>query len=322
TTVKLPAIKTAASVEIANLNHETGQFDVIVSNITITNGLKKVQVPVWSSVGGQDDVKWYEASLQSNGTYLVTVQAKNHKNSSGTYHAHVYLTDTLNNRSFVAATTTNLDYVSSGSAATGNYAVLNKVIYLDAGHGGADPGAVYFGHSEKTLNMKIQELVKSKLEKAGYSVLYTRTDDTFVGLLDRSIKVNATNADLFISIHFNASPNASTNGIETYYYQYYSEYPSRINAELHNNEERVARSASLANAIQSNLVQQTGAANRGVLRNTFAVLRETATPAVLLELGYMSNAAESAKITSAAYQEKLATGIVNGILAYYKQYGN
>ncbi|MBM7269615.1 GBS Bsp-like repeat-containing protein [Streptococcus suis] len=110
TTVKLPAIKTAASVEIANLNHERGQFDVIVSNITIANGLKKVQVPVWSGIGGQDDIQWYEASLQSDGTYLVTVRASQHKHSAGNYHAHVYLTDTINQRTFVGGTSIELNY--------------------------------------------------------------------------------------------------------------------------------------------------------------------------------------------------------------------
>ncbi|HFU4123456.1 TPA: GBS Bsp-like repeat-containing protein [Streptococcus suis] len=110
TTVKLPAIKTAASVEIANLNHERGQFDVIVSNITIANGLKKVQVPVWSGIGGQDDIQWHEASLQSDGTYLVTVRASQHKHSAGNYHAHVYLTDTINQRTFVGATSIELNY--------------------------------------------------------------------------------------------------------------------------------------------------------------------------------------------------------------------
>ncbi|NQG96932.1 hypothetical protein HO675_02285 [Streptococcus suis] len=109
-TVKLPVVKTAASVEITNLDHERGQFDVIVSNITIANGLKKVQVPVWSGIGGQDDIKWYEASLQSDGTYLVTVRASQHKHSAGNYHAHVYLTDTINQRTFVGATSIELNY--------------------------------------------------------------------------------------------------------------------------------------------------------------------------------------------------------------------
>ncbi|MBO4107317.1 GBS Bsp-like repeat-containing protein [Streptococcus suis] len=109
-TVKLPVVKTTASVEITNLDHERGQFDVIVSNITIANGLKKVQVPVWSGIGGQDDIQWYEASLQSNGTYLVTVRANQHKHSAGNYHAHVYLTDTINQRTFVGATSIELNY--------------------------------------------------------------------------------------------------------------------------------------------------------------------------------------------------------------------
>lgn len=76
----------------------------------------------------------------------------------------------------------------------------------------------------------------------------------------------------------------------------------------------------LANAIQAATVSNTGAKNNGVLRNTFAVLRETTAPAVLLELGYMSNPTEFQRINSSAYQEKLAQGIVSGILSYYKTY--
>ncbi|MGT2932495.1 N-acetylmuramoyl-L-alanine amidase [Streptococcus catagoni] len=206
------------------------------------------------------------------------------------------------------------------SASQGNYGVVNRVIYLDAGHGGYDSGASYFNQDEKVLNLQMQNLVKAKLETAGYTVLTTRTSDTYVDLIPRSEKANQSLSDLFISLHFNAAPNDSANGIETYYYQYYEEYPSAINQDYHNDAERLARSSYLAEAIQAATVLNTKAKNNGVLRNTFAVLRETTAPAVLLELGYMSNQAEFQKINTAAYQEKLAQGIVSGILSYYKAY--
>ncbi|KHD45428.1 N-acetylmuramoyl-L-alanine amidase [Streptococcus hongkongensis] len=206
------------------------------------------------------------------------------------------------------------------SASQGNYSVINKVIYLDAGHGGYDPGASYFNQNEKTLNLQMQSLVKSKLEAAGYKVVTTRTEDTFVDLLPRSEKANQSLADIFVSIHFNASPSSAANGIETYYYEYYEDYPSRINDSYHNDPECLSRSSDLANAIQIATVLKTGAKNNGVLRNTFAVLRETTAPAVLLELGYMSNQTEFQRINASAYQEKLAQGVVSGILSYYKTY--
>lgn len=206
------------------------------------------------------------------------------------------------------------------SASQGNYDIVNKVIYLDAGHGGYDPGAVYFGTSEKTLNLQMQTLVKSKLEAQGYTVVTTRTDDTFTDLLPRSEKANNSLSDLFVSLHFNASTSSQASGIETYYYEYYEEYPSRINEIFHNDPERLSRSSVLAEAIQAATTAKTGAKNNGVLRNTFAVLRETTAPAVLVELGYMSNASEFQNISNVNYQEKLAQGIVSGILSYYQTY--
>lgn len=191
------------------------------------------------------------------------------------------------------------------SASQGNYAIINKVVYLDAGHGGYDPGASYFNQTEKTLNLAMQNLVKTKLEAAGYKVVLTRADDSYMDLLPRSEKANNSLSDLFVSMHFNASTSSTANGIETYYYEYYPEYPSKINENFHNDAERLTRSSMLANAIQAATVSNTGAKNNGVLRNTFAVLRETTAPAVLLELGYMSNPTEFQRINSGAYQEKL-----------------
>ena len=98
-------------------------------------------------------------------------------------------------------------------------------------------------------------------------------------------RVVASESDLFVSIHINASGSSSAQGIETYYYQPYAEYPSRINATYHANPTRLSMSDTLANAIQSSLINATGAQNQGVKRQTFGVLRETTSPAVLLEPG-------------------------------------
>ncbi|MGV3051513.1 N-acetylmuramoyl-L-alanine amidase, partial [Streptococcus hyovaginalis] len=220
------------------------------------------------------------------------------------------------------ASTTSRSASTAKSASQGNYDVFNRIVYLDAGHGGTDPGAVYFGTHEKALNLEIQKRVKSKLEAQGFRVELTRSSDTGLDLLPRSEKANKTSSDIFVSIHFNAASTPSVNGIETYYYQSYAEYPARVNAQYHNNAQRLNLSASLASSIQSKLIANTGARNAGVKRQTFAVLRETTAPAVLLELGYMSNNAEFAKISSAAYQEKLATGIVQGIADYYKKHAS
>ena len=138
--------------------------------------------------------------------------------------------------------------------------------------------------------MAIQSRVKAKLEAEGYQVVTTRTSDTYVDLTDRSRAANASESDIFVSIHINASGSSAAQGIETYYYQPYAEYPSRINAAYH-----------------------------GVKRQTFAVLRETTAPAVLLELGFLSNPQEAARLNTSAYQETLANAIVAGIKSYYEK---
>ena len=192
-------------------------------------------------------------------------------------------------------------------------------MFLDPGHGGWESGASYSSVMEKNINLAVSNKVKANLEALGFTVIMSRTTDTYVGLLERSEEANASGADIFVSIHHNAMPsNATVTGIETYYYQYDSDYPPVINEEMHNDPTRILESAQLASAIQNSLVVNTGAIDRGVRRNTFAVLRETAIPAVLLELGYMSSPTELAKLTTTAYQTTLAKAITAGIVAYFE----
>ncbi|MDO4814037.1 MAG: N-acetylmuramoyl-L-alanine amidase [Gemella sp.] len=207
----------------------------------------------------------------------------------------------------------------SNSGVRNNYGKYSKVIYLDAGHGAADSGAAYFGQKEKDLNLSIYKKLTTQLQKEGYTIKGTRNSDTFTKLQDISAKANQTDADLFVSIHFNASSSSAAKGIETYWYQDYKEYPTKINQDNHLNPDRLRRSEILANGIHSNLIKNTGAVDRGVRRDTYSVLRETAIPAVLLELGYMSNRDEATKIGQSSYQDKLVDGIVKGINNYYQK---
>ena len=196
---------------------------------------------------------------------------------------------------------------------------LNHTVFLDPGHGGWEAGATYSNVMEKTINLAVSNKVKANLEALGFTVIMSRTTDTYVGLLERSKEANASGADIFVSIHHNAMPaNATVMGIETYYYEYDSDYPPIINEDMHNDPTRILESADLASAIQGSLVENTGAIDRGVRRNTFAVLRETAIPAVLLELGYMSSPTELAKLTTSSYQTTLAKAITVGIVAYFE----
>ena len=206
---------------------------------------------------------------------------------------------------------------TEGGFVKGQY---SKTIFLDPGHGGRDSGAFYYNVAEKDLNMQIYRKLRTKLEELGYKVLTSRDSDIDVDFItERSRMVNKTNSDIFISIHFNATGNAysKASGIQTYSYSDEPDYPSKINQYWHNHPDRISESKRLAAAIHSSLLAETGAKDAGQLERSFAVLRETAKPAVLLELGYMDNFTESQQIRDSRYQDKLVAGIVKGIQKYY-----
>ena len=194
-----------------------------------------------------------------------------------------------------------------------------RSIFLDPGHGGSDSGAVSGGVREKDLTLSVYNKVSSKLATLGYTVLTSRNVDKDVDLVDRADQANKANADMLLSIHFNAGGRGIARGIETYYYQATADRVPKINKENHNNPERLERSRKLANKVQQNLLYQTGANDRGVKRASFTVLRETSIPSILVELGFIDNPEERNKIKTNEYQERLANGIVDGIVEYYKQ---
>ena len=206
---------------------------------------------------------------------------------------------------------------TEGGFVKGQY---SKTIFLDPGHGGRDSGAFYYNVAEKDLNMQIYRKLRTKLEELGYKVLTSRDSDIDVDFVtERSRMVNKTNSDIFISIHFNATGNtySKASGIQTYSYSDEPDYPSKINKYWHNHPDRMSESKRLAAAIHSSLLAETGAKDAGLLESSYAVLRETAKPAVLLELGYMDNFSENQQIRDSRYQDKLVAGIVKGIQKYY-----
>ena len=206
---------------------------------------------------------------------------------------------------------------TEGGFTKGQY---SNTIFLDPGHGGRDSGAFYYNVAEKDLNMQIYRKLRTKLEELGYKVLTSRDSDIDVDFVtERSRMVNKTNSDIFISIHFNATGSAysKASGIQTYSYSDEPDYPSKINKYWHNHPDRMSESKRLAAAIHSSLLAETGAKDAGLLESSYAVLRETAKPAVLLELGYMDNFSENQQIRDSHYQDKLVAGIVKGIQKYY-----
>lgn len=177
-----------------------------------------------------------------------------------------------------------------------------KTVVLDAGHGGSDTGALYEGICEKDVNLAVAKKVEAILRSYGYRVVMTRTEDVYVNLYTRADIANEADADIFVSIHSNAAENNTDfTGIYTYYHP-----TSR-------------RGARLAQAVQTPLCALTGAIDRGVENADFVVLRETEMCAVLVEMGFMTNSGELQRLITPSYQDKLAAGIVEGIVTYLNE---
>lgn len=311
TTTNLPQSSAKGTISAELVDATKGTFSVSVSNIVGAEPIKDVEVAVWSEKNNQDDLKSYSANRKSDGTYHVEVAKGLHRNDTGTYHIEVYYRY-ANTRDLIGSTTVDVPSTRS------------YTVYIDPGHGGVDSGASYGGVYEKNLALSVANKLKENLIQLGYQVLMTRTADYNVDFkTERSKMANQSNADLFISIHFNATGLASSNatGIETYWYQYDPEYQPKINAAMHNDSTRLAESEILANQVQASLISGTGAVNRGVRRETFAVLRETAIPAILVELGFMDNPSDLQKIKEDSYQTKLANALAQGIDNWYGPVG-
>ena len=126
--------KPVGTISVVNNNKDTGTFDVIISDVYSSKGVRTVQVPIWSEKDGQDDIRWYEATRQANGTYTVNVQATNHKNSTGLYNIHLYYILNDGSQVGVGGTTTTVEfrnaktktqtYITNVNSEAGSYTVV------------------------------------------------------------------------------------------------------------------------------------------------------------------------------------------------------
>lgn len=174
-----------------------------------------------------------------------------------------------------------------------------KSVVIDAGHGGTDCGAIRNGINEKDITLDVSKRVESMLKKQGYHVTMTRTNDIFVSLEDRVNISESASPDIFVSIHVNSSTKPEITGIETHYYHQES---MSLAQTVH---------ASLASTIKSN--------NRGLFKSKFYVINHTTSPAILIEIGFISNDAERAQLVSEKRKADTAKSIVEGINNYFKQ---
>ena len=204
-----------------------------------------------------------------------------------------------------------------------------STIVLDPGHGGKDTGnrvgSRFFGYSEKTYTLALAKELRDQLKKAGFNVLLTRTNDTFVELTGRPDLANRRNADLFVSLHFNAteSGKAEVSGSETYCITPVGAASSNAEGVGANYGATPAnavekKSLLLAYAVQKSLVKNLAAEDRSVRRARFAVLRDCKMPAILVESGYMTHPVEGKKIFDAGYRKQIAAAVVKGVLNYQK----
>ena len=221
-----------------------------------------------------------------------------------------------------------------------------RAVVLDPGHGGRDPGAIGPGGvREKEVVLDVAQRLKARLEAEGIRVLMTRSEDRFVPLSQRAAFANRHQADLFVSIHANASRARGVSGYEVYYLSEATDDAARAFAaaenavlgletasvaessktteaivwDLLNTENRTA-SRELASTVCRGLQRALPAYNRGVKSARFYVLKWTRMPAVLVEVGFVTNRAEGRRLATSSYQQEVCEGITHGLLSYKQAY--
>ena len=232
-------------------------------------------------------------------------------------------------------TTTSIERVTSAA-----FPLAVRRVVLDAGHGGSDPGATAASVEEKNITLDIGQRLRTLLQREGFEVISTRADDRMVALKERARLANDSNSDIFVSIHVNSIIKyTASRGIETYYLGPTSD-PSLTQLAAAENrvsgysladmrklldgvyaDARRDESQKLASTIQQQLysslrVSDPGLENWGVKRAPFIVLVATDMPAVLAEVGCLSNSQETAMLARPEYRQKIADALFHGIRAY------
>lgn len=211
-----------------------------------------------------------------------------------------------------------------------------KTVVLDAGHGGHDTGTIgYGGLDEKNVVLDVTlRLGRLLQQRLGLNVVYTRTTDVFIPLQERTEIANAAHADLFVSIHANSSPTPQTRGVETYFLNFtrdpralavaarenagsgdgIHDLPHLLQTIALNN--KLEESHELAADVEHSLARATGEDNRGVKTAPFVVLIGARMPSILAEISFLSNRTDDRRLRTAAYRQRIAEGLYQGLRAY------
>lgn len=185
------------------------------------------------------------------------------------------------------------------------YPLSGKSILLDPGHGGKDPGSISFsGKYEKYINLDVAYKLKAVLESMGAKVHMTRTGDYYITNKERGRMADKLGVDILLSIHHNSLNNSDYFGLSTYYNTIKYKNP-RYGYDL-------------AEAIYLNAITVNGVYRDGILDRNYEVLRETNTPAALIEIGFMSNPHEEMNIHNGSFQNVMVEKLANGIVDYFK----
>lgn len=186
-----------------------------------------------------------------------------------------------------------------GATASARKSADEKRVTIDAGHGGMDPGTIG-GHGtlEKDVTLQMALRLRKLMQESGMEVQMTRTKDMQIMLRPRVELGDAFDSDVFISLHANHVGDPSVSGIETYYF--------------------TPKSLPLARAVHKKLIAALQRRDRGIRRNNYVVVKYNKMPAVLVELGYLSNPTEERLLTSAKYQQRTAEAILAGVQDYFR----
>jgi len=180
------------------------------------------------------------------------------------------------------------------------------LVVIDPGHGGLDPGAIGIGGIRETdIVLEVSKMVKKLLSEKGVKVRLTRENEVDLDLPPRVALANKINADVFVSIHANASrgKRREINGLETFYYKGW-------------------KGRSLAKRIQKQILRVSpGSPNRGVKQGRFYVIKNTNMPAVLVEIGFLTGRLDARRLEKSAHRKRIAYAIAKGILEYLDKVG-
>lgn len=214
------------------------------------------------------------------------------------------------------------------------------MVVVDAGHGGQDPGTQHFGLNEKNLTLDISRRLKADLQAHGLTGVMTRETDQFIPLPQRPSIANRLGADLFVSVHINANKNAAVSGADVYYPReslvsgsaqwppgiappdigFPSNVIKQVLWDLVLTRSR-SQSRRLASSICRSLHTSLSVPCHGPKPARFVVLKESWMPAVLVEVGYVTNRDEAQRLGSEEYRQAAAHAIAEGVTEYVREQG-